>query len=336
MVQTNSVASSLVLSSAPSAPPSSALISRYAVDIGNRYLKWLYQGIDPQSLPSVILPIDDFQEISGDEHSIVIESMGNRYVVGQLAVSLKGSATFTDDKISLAPALLLATLVPPKGSSNILIDTLAIAVPDSRQASQLNTKLVGGKSFTRNGTSISVQINTIKLFDEGYAAWKYATTHRLYQHLDRPNAILDLGGGTGIGRIFTPEGILDRASEVVLPGTVQLASMIGAALKPKLDFSPNLGLIMDAIADGSFQYGGTGMRFEGEFHKYRERWLTDIRQQLKAKWARQAEDVGQILIVGGSAPLAQSLHGHSRYIVASNPADPNFAQRINVYGLLEA
>lgn len=328
----HSLSSSVLKNAAPSTE--TKIYPRYAVDIGNRHLKFMPMNGTPQIIPSVILEIDEFQEIQGDAHSIVLEQHGQSYVIGAIAAALKGTAVYSDDKIKLAPNLVLAALDPGEAST-LLIETLVLTVPDSRRAQSLKTALMGEKSYKRQGQPLTIQINTVEVWDESYPAWRYAVKHGLLPYPSHLTGILNLGGGTGIGRIFTPEGVLDRSSELVLPGTMQLASYIGAALQPRLDFSPNLSLIMDAIAQGSFLYGNTGISFFGLFEKYRDRWLTEIRQQLKAKWARQSTDIGQILVIGGSASLAKALDGHSRYSVVTRDSDPLFAQLIELYGMAE-
>lgn len=126
-----------------------------------------------------------------------------------------------------------------------------------------------------------------------------------------------------------------RTADTVLPGTHQLAQKIAGVLLPTLGYSPELRLIMDAIADNSFLYGTTEINFESIFQKCREQWIGEIRSKLKVAWTQQLSDLGEVLIIGGSATLAQSLveATKGRFKIAFHPSVPNFSQLISLYGM---
>jgi TRAP-type mannitol/chloroaromatic compound transport system substrate-binding protein len=87
---------------------------------------------------------------------------------------------------------------------------------------------------------------------------------------------------------------------------------------------------MDAIADGSFQVGVSGTKFAHLFEKCRDAWIEEIRTALRTAWGQYFNQVGEILIIGGSAPLAKPIEEATkgRFKVAPNP------QNISIMGMV--
>ncbi len=300
-----------------------------ALDAGNRFIKWLPAGGRPRCIPSFVKPLEPWEDACSDELSVILEVGGQRYAIGQVAQHLGGNPTFQHDKCELASLLCLAAIEPPKGNQ-IAIDKLIVALPDSRKSEAVAgvRRCKGAKTFIRNGQTIHATIKQVEPIDETRAAYSFALKKRLFQYA-RTNGILDLGGGTGIGRLYTPNGTLIRQADVIVPGTYALATKIAAALIPQLGHSPDLSLLMDAIAQGIYQYGTTGVDFQPIFEKCRAEWLTEIRAQLKSAWTQWLSELGEVLIIGGSAPLAESLEQQSsrRFRLAPDP------QLFNLYGM---
>src|SRR4028119_1709306 len=103
-----------------------------------------------------------------------------------------------------------------------------------------------------------------------------------------------------------------RQADVIVPGTFQLAKKIDSALMPTTNQSQDLAQIMDAIANGSYQVGVSGANFAHLFSKCRDAWLEEIRATLRTAWSQYFNEVGEVLIIGGSAPLARSEERFSR------------------------
>ncbi|MEM7067139.1 MAG: hypothetical protein AAF572_28745 [Cyanobacteria bacterium P01_B01_bin.77] len=144
--------------------------------------------------------------------------------------------------------------------------------------------------------------------------------------------MLDLGGGTALGRIFTRTGSPIRSAEVKIPGTYDLAKRIAAALQAKAEYSPDTSLIMDAIATGSYRIGQR-LYFEGIYQQCRRQWIDEIRGALREAWAAHMEELGEVLVIGGSAELARDFveSTNGRFKIPQTP-DP---QHISLYGMLE-
>ncbi|MBD1903746.1 ParM/StbA family protein [Trichocoleus sp. DQ-A3] len=313
------------------------LRKRLPLDGGNRFIKYLDPLNRVRILPSVVKELESWEDAEPDDKSVVIAVDGHRYVIGQLAAELGGKSVFEEDKCELAWLLALAAIEPNLGQNQVLIEVMAVALPDSRnkQAIAAIKRVEGVKDFTRNGVNIVATVRQVEPCDETRPAYKFARSKGLFRAPNKVNGILDLGGGTGIGRLYAPNGTMIRTADTLLPGTYQLAQKIAGALLPQLGYSPELRLIMDAIADNSYLYGTTEINFEPIFQKCREQWIGEVRSKLKVAWTQQLSDLGEVLIIGGSATLAQPLveATKGRFKIASHPNVSNFAQLISLYGM---
>lgn len=300
-----------------------------ALDAGNRTTQWITPTGKVMTIPSVIKKLEPWEEAEFDEESVFVEvrdSDGNtteRFVIGAEAQSQKGTPAFEVNKVELAKHFIYATLEPSAAQSTVVIECLRIALPDARNLENvaLLKELEGVYEFIRNGKHIVASVRNVEPVDETRPAYRYAKENGLFQSPKSLNGILDLGGGTGIGRLYSPSGSLNRQADVIVPGTYALAEKIDAALLPTTGFSQDLGLIMDAIENGTFTIGTSGIAFADLFEKCRNTWLEDIRGKLRTKWGQYFSEIGEVLIIGGSAPLAAPIQEstNGRFKVAANP-----------------
>jgi hypothetical protein len=310
--------------------------SRVAIDAGNRSIA-ACDGLNQLKLmPSVYADLEPYDIAPVCQDSAVIEylndgpaaSKGQRWVVGQLAADLQGKATFEQEKANLQGKLCLAAIELPKGQRQCVIQTLVVCTPNHLATDKIKViieSLQGIHQFNRNGEDYTIHIRKVEIQPETLGAYRLAMQEGWFQY-KRPNGILDLGGKTSIAQIYLSSGMFPVDGRVILPGTYALA--LACAKHPKLrcmDTSPDLTLIMDAIANGSFTYGSTDINFGDKFSEYRDEWLGVIRDKLKLGWAKYLPQLGEVLVVGGSAPLAKSLCATSkgRFKIAPLPQVAN-------------
>src|SRR6478672_466823 len=288
-----------------------------AVDAGNRAVKWAEDSKPIRCIPSIYKDLEEWDDPQPDQYSVVIEYLdghsdlkSQRWAVGAIASDLGGQHTFLTEKAYLAQKLVLAAIEPIPGQRQVVIERLITCLPNDLQGDKVQAVkdgLMGVHQFKRNGTVIIAQIRAVEVQPETLGAYRWAKGKGLFKYA-RPNGILDLGGKTGIGQLFTPNGSLIRESRVILPGTYALAQL--AAKHPELmrgDTTADLALIMDGIANSSFSYGTTGISFSDRFPTYLNHWLTDLKNRLKIGWAKWLDDLGEVVIIGGSAHLAKQL-----------------------------
>ena len=298
-------------------------------DPGNRFTKWL-EGKAPRSIPSYVKALASWEDAEPDSHSYVVQLDGKRYAIGRLAQELGGKPAFEEGKADLAHLLVLPAIATSAGSPT-RIEQLVIPTPDNRNRAVIQQlkKLENTLDFNLNGVDQVVSIRQVRTVDECRGAYLLAKAQKLWKFTAHTNGVVDFGGGTAIARLFTPSGVLIREADTVLPGTYALAQKLGAALLPVLGQSPDLGLLMDAIAEGVYLYGTSGVNFAEQFRSVQGDWISEIRNKLKLAWNAHFSNLGEVLIVGGSAPLLSPLCDASkgRFKIAPQP------QFFSLYGL---
>ena len=315
-------------------PSTNAMVRPIVVfDGGNRTIQWIDPAGAVRVVPAFLKSIDpSWEEVEGSDRSIVIERGGAVYVIGQAAKEMNGIAVFQENKTELAAMLVFAALEPNPHQSTVRIERLVMALPSSRSSDTAFLKAIeGNHEFIRNGASVIAHIHTVEPIDETRAAYRYATRHGLFLSKKNPNAVLDLGGGTSIARLYSSDGALIREADVILPGTYDLARRIAARIARDFATSPDLTLLMDGIEAGTFHIGTTGYNFATAFDSARDEWLADIRAQIKSRWSQWLPTLGEVLVIGGSAPLAAPLVESSsgRFKLAPHP------QTISIIGMAE-
>jgi hypothetical protein len=308
-----------------------------AGDFGNRTTQWIDHKNIVRTIPSCIKMLEDWEEAEPDSNSVLIEVLDNdssikeRFIIGEEAQRQKGVSAFTGNKCEMAKRLVYAALEPLSGGNTVIFDRLRLALPDARNTANvaLLQQLATTYFFRRNGETVHASVREVECVDETRPAYKYAVTNKVFKSLAQINGVLDLGGGTGIGRLYSPSGNLVRGADVVCPGTFALAKKIDAALMPTTNQSQDLSLIMNAIADGSYKVGVSGANFAHLFEKCRNAWLEEVRATLRTAWSQYFSEVGEVLIIGGSAPLAKPVEESTkgRFKVAPNP------QTISIRGM---
>lgn len=305
-----------------------------AFDGGNRSIQWVDSDGRVHCIPSFIKSIDPtWEDVEADPESVVIEVEGETFVMGQAAKDLSGVAIFQDDKIAIAHHLVLAALQPNPGQNAVRIERLLMAVPNARDPKTLKAlrSIEGTHEFYRNDEGIVATVRKVEAIDETRAAYIYAMKRNVFKAKRQLNGILDLGGGTSIMRLYSVNGSIMREADLILPGTFALAQAIAARLTKDAGYSPDLTLIMDGIEDGSFQLGTTGIDFSNHFEQCRSAWLDEIKAEVRTRWTKWIPSLGEVLVIGGSAPLAEPLQASSngRFKIAENP------RTISIIGMSE-
>ena len=304
-----------------------AVRTEILVNPGNRYIEYVSADGQMVRLPNVIRDFDtSWEDVpSPSSDTAIIEREGKIYAIGQAAKTMHGRSAFDKGKLSMMQDSIFAALEPSYGQSILRVENLKLAVPDTRNAEAIaeSKKLQGTFEYTRNGQALIATIARVTLIEEATAAYLYGTENGLYQWSDAINGVIDFGGGTSSGRLYTSDGLMLREASITLPGTNQLAQSIQARLLKETAVSADLSAIMDGIENGTYRIGRNGASFVTHFASTRDLWLDDIRSKASAQWSQYLNDLGEVLLVGGSASLATSLEEKSekRFKIAPSPQD---------------
>lgn len=298
-------------------------IDRISFDLGNRF-NTITDGKTLLNWPSYCASLSSRQDLDyGAEdfktgQSYRVDLGASAFKVGAIAGQLGGKPTFGGDKWLKAQPFLFAGLAGLKIQPQAHLKELRCTVPDDQDIAQCTPfQRLARKTweFKVNGQPYAVRIDQVKIAAEGKFAWYRAIQEGLYQYPQYLNAVLDLGGGTAIARLFTPNGTIARDYELVLDGgTSQLAAQIAA----EVGLLGCEGQILDAIADES--YAVHAVSFKAAYDALLPQWVDGIRHDINTRWKAIQNQYAQILVVGGSAPLfAPFVAENKRYIVAPRP-----------------
>ncbi|MGB3312576.1 MAG: hypothetical protein WBG32_00890 [Nodosilinea sp.] len=298
-------------------------IERISFDLGNRF-NAITDGKTLLNWPSYCASLSSRQDLdysaadfkAGQSYRVDIGA--GAYKVGAIAGQLGSKPTFGGDKWLKAQPFLFAGLAGLGIEPQAHIKELRCTVPDDQDVAQCTPfKRLAGQiwEFKVNGQPYAVRIDQVKIAAEAKFAWYCAIKDGLYQYPSYLNAVLDLGGGTAIARLFTPNGTIARDYELVIDGGT---SALAVQIAGEVGLLGCEGQILDAIADGSFAVHAVNIK--AAYDALLPQWVDSIRSDINTRWKSIQNQYAQILMVGGSAPLfAPFVAKNPRYIVAPNP-----------------
>lgn len=306
-----------------SAKPTIQTIERISFDLGNRF-NAITNGSKIAQYPSYSCSLSIRQDLDyssagfKQNQSFRVDIGAIAVAVGKVASDLNANPTFGGDKWLKAKEFLFAGLKALGIETTAHIKELRVTTPDDQDPEQRSPFEALAKrthQFKVNGKEYNVRIDKVLILPEGKAAWLRARNEGLYLYPQMLNAVLDLGGGTAIARIYSAEGMIQRDRELVLQGgTSSLASQIAS----EIGMRGSESMIMDAIADGSYKLPFCD--FKATFEAFLPKWVEGIRNEMNTAWKPIQNKYAQILVVGGSAPLmAEFVKDNPRYIIAPNP-----------------
>jgi hypothetical protein len=324
-------------------PQTSQVRSCVAFDGGNRFIKWVDPFNEVRVIPSCIKEVSETQwkRIKPDPQTILIEAEGKRYIIGKQAQELDGEPVFQRNKCELAEIIALVAIEPNPGFDYVHIANFAIALPSDTNESDVQAlrKLENyptAREFKRNGRHICYTIAHIEPLNETEPAFLYAQQQGMFSFPDNPNALWDVGGGTSIARIYLPSGTMVQDAEIILPGTKELAQQIASEVQAVfgLNYSPALADIMDAIARGDYLYGTAKLDFSAIYQDVCEKWVESARAEIRSKWSKYLPNLGEVVVVGGSANLAAPICQASgdRFWIAPEPQLFNIIAMAHISG----
>lgn len=321
-----------------------------AVDIGNGASKWA-TPIGWGLIPSYLQFLDSWEckDILVDDSTRMVRYItgsnksleGKAWVIGEYAKVL-GQPLYQKEKHLHSLEMVLGLIEPPKHQCDIVIDCLPYSVPDdlrNEETAIIYNSIQGEHEVEINKKRATITIKKVKIFSEGEGAFRYALKNNLIDNRYKSSiiGIYDIGAKTTIITpiILMPNGQYNiiKKKKRVFAGVQDLGQRISTSpnLRTVSTGSANIDLILEGIENGTYKYGTTGVSFLPQFDKYKQQWLDTLRGQVRTVWEDIISRIGQIIIVGGGAPLTDTIKESDpdRYVI---PDNPRFA---NVRGLLD-
>ena len=315
------------VNTAPQPLPAKKTVPLVALDLGN-FQCTAFDGTEPTTIRSLFIELKPGQTaLKTSPSSPLISLDGRRYHVGPKATEYsKYRAVDSSDKPDVAEVFFAATM-PLIDCDEIDLVILHHSYAQVEQA--LKERLTGLFSFTRNGKVHAVNIRSVAVIDEAIGAWHL---------LKRPKGLtlgIDIGAGTYLIRVWNREGEVIAGETADKDGVYRLAVALAqdARLKgPLRDLritSPLPSVILDGFANGSHQYGLTGVGWRDWWQEYRRDWFNAIVNEALSKYQPYLGDVTNLLFTGGGVLLADGLIKEDGMVVVPKP--PQLASVIGAH-----
>ena len=302
-----------------------------AADLGNYDLKYWDGNGKPKAIRSTKFKIPNGRKaLKSDNLNPLVELNGERFHFGHRAYLYRSqSHTVETEKANEALLNLLACVEPVATEFKLHVHT---SHPSDEQFEKSITKqLVGTHYFKRNGKEAVVTIESVAVEPEGLGAWKHSKNLGLVPEMGL-SVVLDIGGGTWLSRLLSPDGEIIESTVSERGGAYDLAVNIASddRLKDAVQDQPDPAVVMDGFASGSHYYAANASAsWRPWLNEYLEPWFKGIFGKVSNQYKRYLPQITRILVTGGSAHLVEDkLKGLSPFLVIP---EPRFS---NVRGLL--
>lgn len=338
-----------------------------SIDPGNSYLKICFPDGSLKMTPNYLLAFDPTEhEIKPTDDSAVVLVDGKHWLVGAEAKQQGGSALNhlgKCDHIHIVVAAVLSMLE----TTTAIVTELRIVVADNRlpkwkEAKERLLKLKDFQAMRTVGTSkeyamtsYKPRIDDVRFTSEGQPPWFWMTANNLWNTALNADVhgVLDVGCGETTGKLITKSGTpiygTEKSKAMNDPGMISLANSCAAKIKiaGNLDVTPDAYAVLAAIErgcklpestkGGRFNYTDRGslVSFDDIFDNAHAKWMARTVNKMLDTFQSSGEHVGQILIVGGGAPLfeAAAKQYPGLMLIAKHDKIDNFPQLINVVAM---
>lgn len=177
--------------------------------------------------------------------------------------------------------------------------------------------------------TFTVEIQEVVLKEEGQGAIAYALSKGICVQ-GAWNATIDFGGGTTITQAYNERGQIVPSSRLIQSrGVNDLAVAItnDDRFRKHLGRTADVGLVLEAMRDQTFKYGGQGFDFSEIYADQHRVWLSAIAFPAFRKLLTLQDRLKTTLLIGGGAYLTKSLERPS-VVVCDRP------DLVNVEGLM--
>lgn len=275
---------------------------KLSVDIGNGY-SLVHDGRITRSLRSI------YHTHHAGERALKNEMVVYRpelapVVVGDDAKRFRSWQNLAEeDKTEAGIYFLLALL--PEGRDKVF--HLNVSVPDvNRYEAKVMQNLSGDYTFSVNDRpERTVSLQVMNVLQEGFGSYLTAKNGDRLAARGR-TLVIDIGAGTYCA------SVIDNPTDEVLDvktqeraGVLELCNAISSdrRLVSQLGENPDVGLLMDGIADQSFEYSHTDINFESYVREYSAQWRKGIISSVKSHFHNYIPSIKTILFTGGGALL---------------------------------
>ena len=280
-----------------------------AIDLGNFELKFKTPSTQPKAIRSARMRLTAGMRtrLMADGANPIVEVNGVTWHLGYRAFEYpQQQLTVEEQKTDNLLLHVLACIRPPEAEFEV---NLVISHPTPEFAQDLiKSTLLGSHSYSYNGRSAIAHITNVEVVEESVGTFHYLKA--FYPHLlpIGDTLVIDVGGGTVLTKVLDAQGnILDR-QDFERMGAYYLANRLSkdGRLYQAVGTQPDIGLILNGIAEGTHQYGKATKRAITWSHyldEYLADWGRSILTKCQSAYQSKMADIGAFVFTGGSSLL---------------------------------
>lgn len=298
---------------------------RISLDIGYHTCV-AYDGYTVSTLRSVYAKLPIGQKAPALPNTFVVQFGGDRYLVGEGALTQRNYLPFAnEDKLSAHLLKLALYALAGEGKVDLVISHYSA----DESAAHISAVLEGTHTFTRNGDRQDLDIRRVTVLDEGRGSWLIAQQKGLVAPTGY-TAIIDLGCDTFITSFYSADSTRVEHQAYPQQGAKSLATaiasdtrLIAAVAQCANRSKPQVARVLDGFSHGHY-YAQTGASWSAYFAEYRDSWFKGVFGAVKTDFAHLLPDTKRFLVTGGGAHLvADKLKDAAAFVVLDKPEIAN-------------
>jgi hypothetical protein len=280
-----------------------------AIDLGNFELKFKTPSTQPKAIRSARMRLTAGMRtrLMADGANPIVEVNDVTWHLGYRAFEYpQQQLTVEEQKTDNLLLHVLACIRPLAEQFEV---KLIISHPTPEFAATLiKSTLLGSHPYSYNARQAIAHITSVEVVEESVGTFHYLKA--FYPHLlpVGDTLLIDVGGGTVLTKILDSQGnILDR-QDFERMGAYYLANRLSkdARLYQAVGTQPDIGLILNGIAEGTHQYGkasNRGITWSHYLDEYLADWGRSILTKCQSAYQSKMADIGAFLFTGGSSLL---------------------------------
>ena len=298
---------------------------RISLDIGYHTCV-AYDGHQVSTLRSVYAKLPIGQKAPTLPNTFTLQFGGDRYLVGEGALSQRNYLPFAnEDKLSAHILKLALYALAGDGKVDLVISHYSA----DESTARLTDILSGTHRFTLDGERKDLDVRRVTVLDEGRGSWLIAQQKGLLP-ADGYTGIIDLGCDTFIASFYTADGTRVEHQPYPQQGVKALATAIAAdtrlieAVAASANRSkPQVARVLDGFKAEHY-YARTGASWSEYFEAYRDSWFKSVIGAIKTDYAHLLPDTKRFIVTGGGAYLvADKLASATAFVVLDKPEIAN-------------
>ena len=299
--------------------------ARISLDIGYHTCV-VYDGHRISTLRSVYAKLPTGQKAPTLPNTYVIQFGGDRYLVGEGALTQRNYLPFAnEDKLSAHILKMALYALAGDGKVDLVISHYSA----DESAEKLTAILTGTHTFILEGERKDLDVRRVTVLDEGRGSWLIAQQKGLIASTGY-SAIIDLGCDTFIASFYAADGTRVEHQAYPQQGAKSLATaiandtrLIEAVAASANRSKPQVARVLDGFAKGHY-YAHTSAAWADYFAEYRDSWFKGVFGAVKTDFAHLLPDTKRFIVTGGGAHLvAEKLSNASAFVVLDKPEIAN-------------